>query len=593
MTETVAMTNTVIDFGSEPVLGKVARVDTNRVTIVGSDPALVTRVSVGDLVAVQGSLATEFLISIVDRVVRDTEDRLSLDDVDDDEEEVAQLLVTERDLLRLVLVGTYRTVEGSQHNTFKRGADSFPKLDRSCFLIEGGNLQFLMSLLAAGVPLEEQLVLGKFVADSTAIAIADGNRLFQRHAALLGSTGSGKSWTVALILERASKLKYPNLIVFDLHGEYTPLTDKDEGFAETFRIAGPGDLTTPGSDTLFLPHWLLNHEEMLAMLLDRSDSNAPNQAARFLTHVRTLKDATLQTTGHTDVANTFTVDSPIPYSMDELLGALKTDDEEMIAGAKVGTEKQGPYFGKLTRFIQRLEARRLDRRYGFMFEAPVESMEYGWLSSLLGRLLSSESGQRGIKIINFSEVPSDVLPVVVGVLGRLVFELQFWMAGDARTPISLVCDEAHLYMPVRDSADAVATRGVDVFERIAKEGRKYGVSLLIVSQRPADVSRTVLSQCNNFIVLRLTNDQDQSVVQRLMPESMGGLTAVLPLLDVGEALVLGDAVLLPTRIQIDPPRIKPDSATRQFWSEWAATEAPSAAIAMGVEAMRRQTRLPG
>lgn len=583
------MTEAVIDFASEPLLGKVARVDTNRVTIVGSDAALVTRVSVGDLVAVQGALSTEFLIGIVDRVIRDTEERLSLDEVDD-EEDIAQALVAERDLLRLVLVGTYRTVEGSAHNTFKRGADSFPKLDRSCFLVEGGNLQLLMSLLSAGVPTEERLVLGSFVADSTASAIADGNRLFQRHAALLGSTGSGKSWTVALILERASKLKFPNLIVFDLHGEYAPLTDETEGFAQTFRVAGPGDLAAPGEDVLFLPHWLLNHEEMLAMLLDRSDSNAPNQAARFLTHVRTLKEATLTTTGHPDIATTFTVDSPIPYSMDDLLSAITTDDEEMVPGAVAGKEKQGPYFGKLTRFVQRLEAKKLDRRYGFMFEAPAESMQYEWLPTLLGRLLSSEDGQRGIKIVDFSEVPSDVLPVVVGVLGRLVFELQFWMAGDARTPVSLVCDEAHLYMPVRDSADAVATRGVEVFERIAKEGRKYGVSLLIVSQRPADVSRTVLSQCNNFIVLRLTNDQDQSVVQHLMPESMGGLTAILPLLDVGEALVLGDAVVLPTRIQIDPPRIKPDSATRQFWTEWAATEAPSAAIALGVEAMRRQSR---
>ncbi|MGO9027819.1 MAG: ATP-binding protein [Acidimicrobiales bacterium] len=585
------MTEAVIDFASEPLLGKVARVDTNRVTIVGSDAALVTRVSVGDLVAVQGALSTEFLIGIVDRVIRDTEERLSLDDVDDDED-IAQALVAERDLLRLVLVGTYRTVEGSAHNTFKRGADSFPKLDRSCFLVEGGNLQLLMSLLSAGVPTEERLVLGSFVADSTASAIADGNRLFQRHGALLGSTGSGKSWTVALILERASKLKFPNLIVFDLHGEYAPLTDEAEGFAQSFRVAGPGDLAAPGEDVLFLPHWLLNHEEMLAMLLDRSDSNAPNQAARFLTHVRTLKAATLTTTGHPDVATTFTVDSPIPYSMDDLLSALTTDDEEMVPGAVAGKEKQGPYFGKLTRFVQRLEAKRLDRRYGFMFEAPAESMQYEWLPTLLGRLLSSENGQRGIKIIDFSEVPSDVLPVVVGVLGRLVFELQFWMSSDARTPVSLVCDEAHLYMPVRDSADAVATRGVEVFERIAKEGRKYGVSLLIVSQRPADVSRTVLSQCNNFVVLRLTNDQDQSVVQHLMPESMGGLTAILPLLDVGEALVLGDAVVLPTRIQIDPPKIKPDSATHQFWTEWAATEAPSAAIALGVEAMRRQSRPP-
>ena len=582
------MTDVVIDFGSEPLLGKVARVDTNRVTIVGSDAALVTRVSVCDLVAVQGALSTEYLIGIVDRVIRDTEERLSLDQ-EDDEEDFAQALTAERDLLRLVLVGTYRTVEGSAHNTFKRGADSFPKLDRSCFLIEGGNLQLLMSTLSAGVPMEERLILGSFVADSTASAIADGNRLFQRHGALLGSTGSGKSWTVALILERASKLRFPNLIVFDLHGEYAPLTDEAGGFAQSFRVAGPGDLAAPGPDVLFLPHWLLNHEEMLAMLLDRSDNNAPNQAARFLTHVRTLKGATLTTTGHSEVATTFTVDSPIPYSMDDLLDALRADDTERVPGA-TSKDVGGTYYGKLTRFVQRLEAKRLDRRYGFMFEAPAGSMQYDWLPTLLGRLLGSENGQRGIKIIDFSEVPSDVLPVVVGVLGRLVFDLQFWMAPDARTPISLVCDEAHLYMPVRDSADAVATRGVEVFERIAKEGRKYGVSLLIVSQRPADVSRTVLSQCNNFIVLRLTNDQDQSVVQHLMPESMGGLTAILPLLDVGEALVLGDAVVLPTRIQVDPPQIKPDSATRQFWTEWAATEAPSAAIALGVEAMRRQSR---
>lgn len=584
------MTATVIDFANEPLLGKVARVDTNHVTIIGCDPALVTRVSVGDLVAVQGAMATEFLIGIIDRVVRDTEERTDIDNPDD-AGEYTQSLITDRDLLRLALVGTYRTVDGSAHNTFKRGTDSFPKLDRECFLVEGGNLQLFMSLLAAGVPPEEQLVLGKFVADPTAAAIADGNQLFQRHAALLGSTGSGKSWAVALILERANKLKYPNLIVFDLHGEYAPLTSQEGGFAESFRVAGPGDLASPDSNVLFLPHWLLNHEEMLAMLLDRSDSNAPNQAARFLTHVRTLKENTLRNTGHADVAETFTVDSPIPYLMGDLLGALRVDDEERVETARAGG-KGGPYFEKLTRFIQRLEARTLDRRYGFMFEAPTQSMDYDWLSNLLGRLLSSETGHRGIKIIDFSEVPSDVLPVVVGVLARLVFELQFWMVEDARTPISLVCDEAHLYMPVRDGVDAVAGRGVEVFERIAKEGRKYGISLLIVSQRPADVSRTVLSQCNNFIILRLTNDQDQSVVAHLLPESMGGLTAVLPLLSVGEALVLGDSVVLPTRIRIDSPQVKPNSATRQFWSDWATKEAPSAAIATGVESMRRQSRLP-
>ena len=129
-----------------------------------------------------------------------------------------------------------------------------------------------------------------------------------------------------------------------------------------------------------------------------------------------------------------------------------------------------------------------------------------------------------------------------------------------------------------------------MFERIAKEGRKYGVSLLVVSQRPSDVSRTILSQCNNFVVLRLTNDVDQSVVRRLMPDSMAGLTDMLPLLDVGEAFLLGDAVLLPTRIKLDPPKIKPASATRDFWTDWGKMEPNTSAIEASVEALRRQTR---
>ncbi len=128
------------------------------------------------------------------------------------------------------------------------------------------------------------------------------------------------------------------------------------------------------------------------------------------------------------------------------------------------------------------------------------------------------------------------------------------------------------------------------FERIAKEGRKYGVSLLVVSQRPSDVSRTILSQCNNFLVLRLTNDQDQSVVRRLMPDSLGGILDVLPLLDTGEAFLLGDAILLPARIRLNRPRIEPLSATRDFWREWGETAPNATAISEAVETLRRQSR---
>ena len=128
------------------------------------------------------------------------------------------------------------------------------------------------------------------------------------------------------------------------------------------------------------------------------------------------------------------------------------------------------------------------------------------------------------------------------------------------------------------------------FERIAKEGRKYGVSLVVVSQRPSDVSRTILSQCNNFLILRLTNDSDQAVVRRLMPDSMAGLTDILPLLDTGEALMLGDAVLLPTRIRLDKPSVPPSSGIRDFWREWGTIAPDATSIAEAVETLRRQTR---
>jgi DNA helicase HerA-like ATPase len=147
-----------------------------------------------------------------------------------------------------------------------------------------------------------------------------------------------------------------------------------------------------------------------------------------------------------------------------------------------------------------------------------------------------------------------------------------------------------LYLPVRDDADAVQRQALGVFERIAKEGRKYGFSLLVVSQRSFDVSRTILSQCNNFLALRLTNETDQGVIKRLMPDSLAGLTSILPLLDTGEALLLGDAVLLPSRIRMDIPRIPPDSAIRDFWKEWGSLRPNDIAITTAVESLRRQFR---
>jgi hypothetical protein len=583
----MTVTTEALQFAEADLLGRVSSVDTSRVAIDVSNSVLLTRIGIGNLIAIKGSTAREYLIAITERVTRSLSDALP-DELPDDGDDLP-LTAVPTDTVRCALIGTFRTVDGEKKNTFKRGADSFPQIDRECYVVEGGNLQRFMGILGADYPTNERLKLGVFVADRTAEAIASGDKFFQRHAAILGSTGSGKSYAVALILERAAQLKYPNILVFDMHGEYAPLADAAKGgFATRLRIAGPGDLETPGDDALFLPYWLLNRDEMLSMILDRSDQNAPNQASRFTSHVRALKQETLKAEGKADIAKTFTVDSPIPYEIDDLLTILKKDNTTKGEG-KNGAPVKGEWEDKLTRFISRMEAKLEDRRYGFMFEPPAAAKTYNWLATQITKLLGSNGG-KGIKIIDFSEVPSDVLPVVTGTLARLLYDVQFWMAAEKRTPVTLLCDEAHLYLPVRDDADAVQRQALGAFERIAKEGRKYGFSLLVVSQRPSDVSRTILSQCNNFLSLRLTNDIDQGVIKRLMPDSLAGLTSVLPLLDTGEALMLGDAVLLPSRIKLDLPTITPDSATRDFWKDWGVQSPDEAALARAVESLRSQTR---
>lgn len=568
-------------------LGKVVAVDTTRVLISVADPTLIGRVGIGNLVAIKGSTEQEFLIAITEKVTRSIRDDM-LEQLDEGEE-LLELVPRPEDVVRVVLVGTYRTVLGERRNVFKRGADSFPQIDRSCYFIEGANLQRFMGILGADLKEAEQLQLGHFVIDINAKAVASGDRFFQRHASILGSTGSGKSYAVALILERASKLRYPNIIVFDMHGEYQPLADEKKGFAKRYRIAGPGDLDSPAKDALFLPYWLLNRDEMLSMILDRSDQNAPNQASRFTMHVRDLKAEVLQTEKQVDTLKTFTVDSPIPYDLGQLVTRLENDNAEMVQGTR--GEKQGEWNGKLTRFIGRLKTKLDDRRYGFLFKPPADSNKYDWLARQMVSLLRSDPTETGIKIVDFSEVPTDVLPIVTGTFARLLYDVQFWLSPDKRTPFSLVCDEAHLYLPVKDDANAVEKQALATFERIAKEGRKYGVSLVVVSQRPSDVSRTILSQCNNFLILRLTNDSDQAVVRRLIPDAMNGLMDMLPLLDTGEALLLGDAVLLPTRIKLDKPSIEPKSETKDFWREWGANSPNIEAITEAVETLRRQTRI--
>ena len=589
------------DRSKDSSLGEVRSVETSRITVRVTDGQRLQKARVGRLVAIQ-SQGDEWLIGIIDRVWRHPVELMTEPEIGESRDllDVPQ----EENGISISLVGTYRARDGKRKNTFTRAVFSLPEINRPVFPLEEKTLEDFMGILSASSRSDAvaPLKVGTYTLDGKADAYIDGDKLFQRHAALLGSTGSGKSFTVASILEQSAGLPHANIVVLDLHGEYSSMK-----FASHFRIAGIGDIKVKSEKAIFLPFWLLTYDEMQSVFVDRSGDNAPNQALALMDSVMEMKNAAINRLGKTELLDGFTVDTPIPYELEDLVGSLEKKNEEVIqtgdeyvSGSKKGQPKteKGALNGKLSRFLIRLKTKMNDRRYAFMYNAPEEYQRYEALHTLAEKLLGTGKGEArfnsGIKIIDFSEVPSDILPVVVGLVGRLIYQIQFWSNpgedGDARHPIVIVCDEAHLYLPNSStSTGPLEKRALENYERIAKEGRKYGVGLMVVSQRPSDVSTTILSQCSNIISLRLSNKTDQAVVKQLLPDSLEGLMEVLPTLDVGEAVVVGDATLLPTRIKMSKPKHAPRSATIPFWSRWAKPKEEVDLVA-AVENMRRQSR---
>ena len=580
----------IFNFEDSQAIGTVFSVDTATVIIKVQELEKLRKLHVNQLVAIRSAKAGQHLIGLINRITRKASDE---ENPVESDLGLSGFLFTEN-ILKVNLIGTLLDRHGLKENVFKRNLDTVPEIEAQCFPIDGENITKFMTTISSQENYKIPLTVGKYSIDEQAQAFLDGDKLFQRHAVIVGSTGSGKSWCVAKLIEQIAQLPMANCILFDIHGEYSGKEFKMDGL-QHLRVANPSDLGKTGNlenDVLMLPYWLLTYEEMLAMLLDRSDSNAPNQAMLFSKTVFAEKMKYLDEIGDTTFKSSITIDSPIPYKIDNILNELAELDEQMVEGARAGTEKQGPFFAKLTRFVQRLEAKKQDKRLGFLFQISDDELDINWLNKLCERLMlgtTSNPKKAGVKIIDFSEVPSDVLPLVIGLVARLVFTVQQWTIRENQHPIALLCDEAHLYIPERTNQDAAAELGLKSFERIAKEGRKYGVSLTVISQRPAEVNRTVLSQCNNFIALRLSNAEDQAVIKRLLPDNLSGLTDVLPILDIGEALVVGDASLLPTRIIIDEPNIKPESATVKFWKEWSA-DTSKQDIATAVSGLRKQSK---
>lgn len=553
----------IFNFKDEEALGKVISVDTANVIVDVENVDQLKRLQVNHLAVLQSSRPGQHLIGLITQVTR----KRGLEDIGSDgiSEQTSEL-----NLCKIALIGTMLDRDGQRENIFRRTLESVPEIDANCFSLDGENLTRFMRTLSSVSADGNALTLGKYTLDEHAVAYLNGNKFFQRHAFIGGSTGSGKSWTTAKIIEQMAGLSTANAIVFDLHGEYSPLVGQG---IQHFKVAGPADVEAKraiGDGVLYLPYWLLSYEALVAMFVDRSDQNAPNQAMIMAREINQAKRKYLEENGQTEILKHFTVDSPVPFDLDVLMNRLNEINVEMIPGARAGSEKQGDFFGKLARMISRLENKISDRRLGFMFNCGSDVLDFTWLDKFTTAVLGSsgENGKAGIKIINFSEVPSDILPLIVSLVARVTFSVQQWTPSELRHPIALLCDEAHLYMPQRNMAESADDISLDIFERIAKEGRKYGVSLVVISQRPSEVNKTMLSQCSNFVSMRLTNAEDQGVIKKLLPDSLGGFSDILPTLDTGEALVVGDASLLPSRIRIDEPKNKPNSGTVNFWDEW-------------------------
>ncbi len=555
---------------SNNLIGKIQSVDTGSAIIQVLDEKLLNSVQINQIVQIRSTKINEKIIGLISKIMR----RAIMDkiDVSSDPETIIENIV------KVDLVGTLKEKDGIRKNVFKRTLNTVPSIDAECFLLKDKELSDFMSIISGDT--ENPLTIGRYTISDDSVTNLDGNKFFQRHAVIVGSTGSGKSWTVANVIEKASKLSSVNCLLFDIHGEYKPLKDLEH--ATLYKIAGPADSPT-NEDVIFLPYWLLSYEEIESLLLDRSDSNAPNQSRKLFDLILSGKTETITQCDDKELLENLTVESPIPYKLDSLLEKLEQLDEEMVQGAR--SEKQGPLYGKLTRFIQRLKSKQSDKRLNFIFNNDSSLLEYNWIEKLATKLLDF-GNEKGLKIIDFSEVPSDILSLITGLLGRIVFSLQQWMFEEDRHPIALFCDEAHLYLPSKPNS-SIEEKGLNNFERIAKEGRKYGVSLVVISQRPSDVSKTILSQCGNYIAMRLTNPEDQIVIKRLFPDNLGDFSELLPILDIGEALVVGDASLLPSRVIIDKPQIKPNSATINFWDEWSK-EKNKNGIIDAVNALRKQ-----
>lgn len=563
------------------LVGTVQNVDTKKITVSVDKEETLNKLKINDLIVFSGINADQKLIGIVTKI---SKKRIDIDEDDEENEENEYSY----NFCNTTLVGTfYKKLSPTKNNVFKRAVNTYPEINSKVYLADGKALSIIMNSLENEITSDKRLTIGKYASNQDVLAILDGNKFFQRHAMIVGSTGSGKSFTVANILEKANELPYSNLIVFDLHGEYNELS-----YAKQIKISD-------NDDGLHIPLWFFNYEEIHSLFIESSEGTSTNQRAAVIKYILEQKKEYIKNNMSDLSPEIITADTPIPFSAKKMKEYLEEENikEELTgelykSGNKKGQEKtkQGQYYGKLTNLITRLQTKMDDKKYSFVFNEK-ETIESNYINKFIDQILNND---KKIKVIDLSEVPSDMLPIIIGVVTRLVYEVQFWMTPkekETRHPFAFICDEAHLYMP-RDTTKmkAIENKSLEIFEKIAKEGRKYGVSLVIVSQRPAELNSTIISQCNNIVSLKITNDRDKSAVATMLTDSLVGLVETLPNLDVGECIVIGDSIKLPTKIILDKPKEEPKSSTIDFWDRWIDGKGTVFNIDEAIKCMIQQSR---
>lgn len=476
-------------------------------------------------------------------------------------------------------------------NSFERGLSQLPSINDSVHIVTEADLRRIY-----GVDGHDQVEIGKLSSSEDIVVKLSLDALVTRHSAILGSTGSGKSTTVASLLRSIVRPDQPEgapaarILLLDLHGEYT------QALADVACVFSATPQT--GEKPLYVPYWALQSSDLLSLV---AGSLSENHELPFTDKIQELKAKYVESAKPPGLDPlSLTVDTPVPFSLKKLWHELIDFESTTFVGPnrdKPALEDSGdpetlkpprytphamgpvgPFLNSAARGIRRplnlLRSRLLDRRFDFILHpGPWEPALDGTVSQDLDRLLENWLGSsKPVTILDLSGVPSAVLNTLVGSILRIVYEALYWSRekteGGVLRPLLVVMEEAHRYLSKNDKhADAAA----EIVKRIAKEGRKYGIGAMVVSQRPAEVDETILSQCGTIIALRLSNPEDRARVKGTLPDNLAGLVDLLPVLRTGEAVVVGEAARLPVRCRVTLPRPehRPNSADPKVTEAWA------------------------